>query len=164
MCRCIIHDWRSWLHCILCTCSCHLIPFYYCSTCFCRRPHSFCLGHLQCLSEYHFTQPCRKSLYYITISIYGLVQHKMSKTSISLNKSEGVIHSGNKVNSRNKTCWKILVWLTKINPHHFNMIRSSSDNYVLLWIYNNYKPFLAVKTYYILMATENIIFFEIPTQ
>ena len=44
-----------------------------------------------------------------------MVQNKISKTSISLNKSEGTLHSGNKTNPRNKNCWKIMVWLTKIN-------------------------------------------------
>ena len=33
----------------------------------------------------------------------------LKKTSISLNKSEVIIHSENKFNTRNKTCWKILV-------------------------------------------------------
>ena len=44
------------------------------------------------------------------------------------------------------------------------MIRSSSDHAVFLWVYNNYKPFLAVETYDILMAKENIICFERTTQ
>ena len=41
------------------------------------------------------------------------------------------------------------------------MIRSFSDHAVFSWIYKNYKSLLAVETYDILMATENIICFEI---
>ena len=44
------------------------------------------------------------------------------------------------------------------------MIRSSSDHSVLSWVYKTYKSFLAVETDDILMATDNIIFFEIITQ
>ena len=47
-----------------------------------------------------------------------MVQKKIDKSSISLNKSEGTIHSGNKINLRNKTCWKMMVRLTKINLRH----------------------------------------------
>ena len=44
------------------------------------------------------------------------------------------------------------------------MIISSSDHAIFSWIYKNYKSFLSVETYDILMATENIICFEILTQ
>ena len=44
------------------------------------------------------------------------------------------------------------------------MIRSSSDHDVFSWIYKTYKYFLAVEKYDIIMATENIICFEILTQ
>ena len=44
------------------------------------------------------------------------------------------------------------------------MIRTSYDNSVFSWVYKNYKSFLTVETYYILMTTENKIFFERLTQ
>ena len=44
------------------------------------------------------------------------------------------------------------------------MIRSSSDHTVLFCIYNNYKSFPSVETYGILMATKNMICFEILMQ
>ena len=117
MCRWIIHDWRIWLHCIVCTCGWHPLPSHYCNNYICRMPHYFCLGSLQCLSEYHFTKPWINILSRFTLYISGLVQNIMAKTSIILNKSEVIVHSGNKVNTRNRTCWKNLVWLTKINLH-----------------------------------------------
>ena len=40
------------------------------------------------------------------------------------------------------------------------MIINSSDHSVLSWFYNNYKYFLAVETYDILIETQNRIFFE----
>ena len=96
-----------------------------------QKAFLFFLGHLQFLSEYHFIQPFRKNIYRITIFISILVQNKMSETSISLKKSEGImysdktsislkkpegiIYSGNKLNTRNKNCWKIMLLVTKIN-------------------------------------------------
>ena len=47
-----------------------------------------------------------------------MVQKKNTKTPISLKKVEGIINSCNKINPRNKTCWKIMVRLNKINIHH----------------------------------------------
>ena len=44
------------------------------------------------------------------------------------------------------------------------MIRRSSDHAVFSWFYKNYKYFLDVETDDILMATENILFFERLTQ
>ena len=44
------------------------------------------------------------------------------------------------------------------------MIISSYEHSVLSWVYKTYKSFLAVETYDILVATDNIIFFEIITQ
>ena len=44
------------------------------------------------------------------------------------------------------------------------MIRISSDHAVLSWIYLNYKSFIAVETDGILMATNNVIYFEILMQ
>ena len=40
------------------------------------------------------------------------------------------------------------------------MSRSSSDNAVLSWVYNNYKSFFSVEADDILMATEKITYFE----
>ena len=40
------------------------------------------------------------------------------------------------------------------------MIRGASDHSVFSWFYNNYKYFLAVETYDILIETQNRIFFE----
>ena len=44
------------------------------------------------------------------------------------------------------------------------MARSSSEHAVFLLIYMNYKSFIAVETYEILMATQNRICFEILMQ
>ena len=60
MCIWIIHAWKSWLHCIICTCGWHPIPSNYHSNWIYRRPHSFCLGHLQQLSEYIWTNPAER--------------------------------------------------------------------------------------------------------
>ena len=40
------------------------------------------------------------------------------------------------------------------------MIRISSDHAVFSWVYNNYKSFLSVEIYEILLATQNRICFE----
>ena len=111
----------------------------------CRRPYYFCLGHLQCLSEYNFTQTCINSLSKCTISLYGLVKNKMTKTSSRLNKSEGIIHSGNKIHPRNKTFWIILLWHTKINIHHCKIIRSSSYHAIFSWVYKITNKYLLLK-------------------
>ena len=139
MCRWFIHTWRIWLHCIILTCGFHFIPLHYNSNCICIRPHTFCLEHIQCLLEYHFTQPQIKSISQFTISISGLVQEKMAKTSISLNKLEGIMNSGNKVNTGNKPDRKFWYDLLESIFITLKMIRSSSDNVVLSWVYNNYK-------------------------
>ena len=78
----------------------------------------FCLRHIQCFSEYHSNQSFRKSLSKFTTYIPGMVQKKMAKTAIRLNKSEVPIYSRNKINPRKKICCKILVWRTKINIYH----------------------------------------------
>ena len=104
-----------------------MINWHYHRNCFCTRPHYLCLGHLQCLSKYHFTLPLVDSLSQLTISIYGLLKKIISKTSISLNTLEGIVHSVNKFSSSNKTCWKILLWLTKINIDH------CKNDQMLLW-------------------------------
>ena len=88
-----------------------------------------------------------------------MVQNIMSKAYISFNKSEGPMHSGYKINQKNKTCWKIMVCLTKINLITIKIIRRYSDYAVLSWVYMNYKPFLAVEKYDILLATQNMICF-----
>ena len=79
MCRCIIHAWRISLHCIICTSGWHTLSSHHHCNLTCRSPNYFCLRHLQCLSEYHFTQSCRKSLSKFTTYIPGMVQKKMAK-------------------------------------------------------------------------------------
>ena len=118
MCRWIIHNWSIWPNCIIHTSGCHPLPLYHHWNFIFGRPNYFCLRHLQWLSEYHFTLSCRNSISKFTTSIPGTVQNKKSKEYISLNESEGTIYSGNKINSRIKTCWKILVWLPDINICH----------------------------------------------
>ena len=39
----------------------------------------------------------------------GSEQKKIGQKSISIKKSEGIVHSGNKLNTRNKTYWKIML-------------------------------------------------------
>ena len=119
MCRQIIHSWRILSHCIIFTSGWHLLPFHYHSNCICRRPHYVCFGNSKCLWENHFIQLCKRSLSKVTISISGLVQNKMAKTYISLQKTERNMHLGNKIYPRNKKCCKILVWITKFNLHHY---------------------------------------------
>ena len=94
---------------------CHPLPLHHRWNYISRRPNYFFLRRLQCISEYYFTLSFKNILCKFTTSIPGMVQNKISKTSISLGKSEGDMHSGNQINLRNKTCWKILVWFTKIN-------------------------------------------------
>ena len=118
---------RSWLHFIICTSGLYTITLHHNCKCIYRRPNYFCLIHLQCISEYYFTQSCINSLYKFTTYISGMVRNKMTKTYISLNKSERTMHSWNKINSRNINFWKILVWLTRINPHH------SKNDQKLFW-------------------------------
>ena len=118
MCIWIIHSWRSWLHCIICTCGWHPLHSHFHINWIRRRPHSVCLENIQCLSEHHFTQPWRNSLSQFTWYISESVQKKIAQTSINLKKLEVFMHPGNKVYKRNKTLWKILVWLTKTNIHH----------------------------------------------
>ena len=64
------------------------------------------------------------SLPYLYLDLY---KKKMSKTSISLKKSEGIMYPGNKVNSREKICWGVLVWITKIN------IQYCKNDQELIW-------------------------------
>ena len=63
--------------------------------------------------------PTLNKVSHLITSISVLVQNEMGKTSISPNKSEGIMSSGNKVNPRGEICWKILVLLTKINLRQF---------------------------------------------
>ena len=129
-----------------------------------QKAKFFLIVHLQCLSECHFTKPCRKSLSQLTVYISILVLKKMAKIYISFKKSEGTMHSGNSINPSNKTCCKILVWINKINIHNCKIIISSSIHSVFSWVYNSYKSFLVVETDDILMTTQNILCFEILTQ
>ena len=116
--RCIIHSWSSLLYCIIWTSGLYPLRLYHYLNFICTSPNLFCLRHIQCLSEYHSTQSCRNIISIFTTYIPGMVQNKMSKLSIVHNKSEGIMHSGNQINTRNKTCWKILVWLSKIHLYH----------------------------------------------
>ena len=165
LCRWIIHAWRSWLHCIIITCGRHPLPLHYHRNCIYRRPHYFCLRHLQCPSEYHFTQPCRKSIYQFTLSISGLVQNKMAKTSIILKKSEGIMHSGENSIQGTKPDGKLWYDLLKSIFVTVKIAGRSSDHSVFWLVYKNYKSSLSIETNDILLATENIyIFFEGLTQ
>ena len=134
--RWIIHAWRSLLHCIIRTSGWNPLPSHHHCNCIRRRPNYFCLRHIQWLSEYQFNQYWIKSLSEFTTSIHGIVQKKNPNTSISLNKSWGNIHSGNIFNPRKKTCWKILVWLTKINLHHFKNNQNLFRTWFLLLLFN----------------------------
>ena len=89
----------------------------------------------------------------------------MGKASISLNKQGGPMYSFNKINPRGGgTARKIWYDLLKLIFSNVKIIRSSSNHAFFLWVYKNYKLFLAVKTYDILFSTENNIFFEILMQ
>ena len=67
--------------------------------------------------------------------MYALVQKKFSKISIILKKSKGIMHSVNKANTSNKTWWKIMSWLTKINFYHCkndqNILLSCCNRFVI---------------------------------
>ena len=77
------------------------------------------------------------------ISVYHIYiwfgTREMAKTSISLNKLEGIMNSGNKVNTGNKPDRKFWYDLLESIFITLKMIRSSSDNVVLSWVYKNYK-------------------------
>ena len=88
-----------------------------------------------------------------------MVQNKMAKTSISLKKSKRTLYSSNQINS-GKICWKFWYDLLKYIFITVKMIISSSGHDLFSWIYNNYKYFLSVETYDILMETQNMICFE----
>ena len=127
MCRWIIHAWRSWFHSHIHTSGWHPLPLHQHCNCIYRRTNNFYLRHIQWILEYHSTQSYRKSLSKFTTYIPGMVENKMAKTSISLNKPEGPMHSINEKNLRNKTFWNVLVWNTKTNIHH------SKNDQKLLW-------------------------------
>ena len=74
------------------------------------------------------------------------------------------MHSGNKTNPRKKSYEKFWYDLLKSIFVTVKIIRISSDHAVLSWVYNNYKSFLGVETYYILLETHNSICFEILMQ
>ena len=134
MCIWIIHYWGSWLHCIICTSGWNPLPLHHNFNGIFRRTNDFCLGNLQCLSEYHFTQPRRKILSKFTISIPGVVKKKTAKTFISLRKPEGTIHSVKRINPRKKPAGKI--WYELLEPIFIivKIIRSYSDHVVFLWV------------------------------
>ena len=87
----------------------------------------------------------------------------MAKKPVSLSKSEVIMHSGNNINTRNKTCWKSWYELLKSIFITVEIIRISSDRSVLSWVYNNCKSFLSVETDDSILAIENIICFETLT-
>ena len=116
--RWIICAWRGWIQCIVCSSAWHPLPLHYHDNWIFRRPHYFCHGYIQWISQYYFTPAYKNSVSKFTLSISGLAQNKMAKSSISIKKLEGIMHPCNKTNLTNNTCWKILVWITKINLHH----------------------------------------------
>ena len=88
----------------------------------------------------------------------------MVKTSIKIEKPEGIMHPGNKFNTSNKTARKL--WHDLLKPIFITnkITRNSSDHAVFSWVYKNYKSYLSVEKYYIPMVKENINFFERLTQ
>ena len=107
--------------------------------CIYRRLNNFCLGHFQCLKKYYSNQYWRKGISYFTKSTPGMIQNKITKTSISFHKSKATLHSSNQKNLRNKTCSKILVWIKKINLPHSEIIIIYYDHSLFSCIYMNYK-------------------------
>ena len=65
------------------------------------------------------------------------------------------MYSINKVNTRNKTFWKLQYDLLKSILVTVKIIRSFSGHAVFLWVYNIYKSFPSVETYDILLETDN---------
>ena len=64
------------------------------------------------------------------------------------------MYSFNKLNPRGRgTARKISYDLLKLISSNIKIIRSSSDHAIFLWVYKNYKLFLAVETDEILLAT-----------
>ena len=76
----------------------------------------------------------------------------------SRNKKEPCIKSINSIQSKN--FWKFCYELLKPIFITVKMIISSSDHAVFSWVYKNYKSFLAVETYEILISTDNRTLFE----
>ena len=89
-----------------------------------------------------------------------MFQNKMSKTSIIFYKPKTTLHSYRKSMQVTKTAVKFWYDLIKYIFIKVNIIRIFSGHAVFSYIYKNYKYFLAVETYDILMATHIQIFFE----
>ena len=81
------------------------------------------------------------------------MQNKMTKTTISLKKSEGIMHSVIKSIQGTKPAGKLWYDLLKSIFINVKMIRISSDHAIFSWVFNTYKSFLAVETDDILMET-----------
>ena len=107
-----------WLHCIICISCWDPLPLHYHSNCIRRRPHYFCNKYLPYLLKYHFTQPVRKSLSKFTISIYGIIQKEMPQIHYPQEIRRNYSFR-RYIQSKEQTRWKMLVWLTKMNVHHF---------------------------------------------
>ena len=127
MCRWMIHAWWILLHCLIRTSIWHCLSSHYHRHKICIKITYFCLGHFLWLPKYYSIQSWRNVLSWFTTSTPGMVQNKMPKTSIRLKKLKWTLHSSNQINPRNKTCWKILLWLTKNNLHH------SENYYKFFW-------------------------------
>ena len=80
------------------------------------HPHNY--RHFQHLSKYYSTQYWIEGLSYFTTSLPEMVQNKMVKTSISIEKYNRPLHHRYWINTSNITIWKFSLWITQIYLYH----------------------------------------------
>ena len=135
--RCIIHSWMNLLHCILCTCIYNLLLLYYHRNFICRRPHSFCFGHIQHLSEYRLPDPAERVYLILPYLYLDWYKRKWPKHPLaSINHKELCIQAIKSIQGTNPAG---KIWYDSLKSIFVTvkMIRSSSDHAVFSWVYNN---------------------------